>query len=159
MRRIFKDVAFAAVLSSLMIPQALAAECTFETCKAGTSAVTYFKTDDPYYTCPSRELASYVMTIVGLTSMQAVLGTGMPNISDKTGEPEYTGETKTMVDALREQARVRTFDEAMRVCAVGSDKRRVMVLNMPENSEVAYVHDEVRKQNYWLPIIHFDKVR
>jgi hypothetical protein len=80
MERICKNVALAATIS-LIIPQALAEECTFETCKAGTTAVTYFKKDDPYYTCPTRELATYVTTIVGLASMQAMLGVGMPNIS------------------------------------------------------------------------------
>jgi Mn-containing catalase len=63
------------------------------------------------------------------------------------------------VDAAREAAHVQTFDEAMKICAVGSDKRRVMVLNMPENSMVAYVHDEGRKQNFWMSIIHLDKAR
>ena len=99
------------------------------------------------------------MTIVGLTSMQAMLGGGMPNISDKTGEPEYTGETKSMVDALREQAHVQTFDEAMKMCAPGSDKRKVTVLNMPEKSMVAYVLDQGRKQTYWMPIVSLDKAR
>jgi hypothetical protein len=133
-------------------------ECTFETCKVGTRAVTYFEKSDPYYSCPNREIATYVTTIVGLVSMQAMLG-AMPNISDKTGEPEYTGETKTLVDSLRKQAQVQTFDEAMKLCALGTDKRRVTVLNMPENSMVAYVLDEVRKQTFWMPIAHLDKVR
>lgn len=168
MERIFRNVKFrrkfalAAVLS-LIIPQAWAQlqpnTCTFETCKAGTAAVTYFKKSDFYYTCPTRELATYVATILGITVMQAMLVGKMPNISDKTGEPEYTGETKSMVDGLREQAHVQTFDEAVKICALGSDKRRVMVLNMPENSIVAYVHDEGRKQNFWMPILHLDKVR
>ncbi len=169
MDRIFKDVIFRtggfalAALLSLIIPQALAQlqpnTCTFETCKAGTTAVTYFKKSDFYYTCPTRELATYVMTITGLIVMQSTLVGETPNISDRTGEPEYTGETKSMVDGLREQAQVETFDEAVKICALGSDKRRVMVLNMPENSMVAYVHDEGRKQNFWMPIVHLDKVR
>jgi hypothetical protein len=159
-----RKFALAAVLSPMMIPQALAQqqpnkECTFETCKAGTTAVTYFKKSDPYYTCPTRELATYVTTIVGLTAMQATLLGEMPNISDQTGEPEYTGETKRMVDGLREQAHVQTFDEAMKICAPGSDKRRVTVLNMPENSMVAYVLDEGHKQTFWMSIANLDKVR
>jgi hypothetical protein len=44
--------------------------------------------------------------------MQAMLG-AMPNISDKTGEPEYMGETKTLVDSLRKQAQAQTFDKAI----------------------------------------------
>jgi hypothetical protein len=157
-----RKFALVAVLS-LMIPQAVAQqgdkECTFETCKAGTSAVTYFKKSDPYYACPTRELATYVTTIVGLLAINATLVGEMPNVSDKTGEPEYTGETKTMVDGLREQAHVQTFDEAIKFCALGSDKRRVTVLNMPENSLVAYVLDEARKQTFWMSIANLDKVR
>jgi len=157
-----KHLALAAGLS-LAITQALAQTqpntCSFETCKAGTTALTYFKKGDPYYTCPTRELATYVMTIVGLTVMHAMLVGEMPNISDKIGEPEYTGETKSMVDAEREQAHVQSLGEAAKICALGSDKRRVTVLNMPENSMVAYVHDEGRKQNFWMSIAHLDKVR
>jgi len=158
-----RTFALAAALS-LMIQQALAqqshTECSVETCEAGSTATTYFKTSEPYYSCPSRELATYVTTILGLVSMQAILGGGaMPNISDKTGEPEYTGETKRLVDALREQAHVQTFDEAVKICTLGRDRRRGTVLNMPENSVVAHVLDEGRKQTFWMPIVHLDRVR
>ena len=156
-----RKLALATILS-LMIPQALAqqskSECTFEACKAGTKAITYFQKSDPYYACPNRELATYLTTVMGLVSIQAMIGV-MPNISDKTGEPEYTGETKILVDGLREQAQVQSFDEAVKICALGSAKRRVTILNMPENSMVAYVLDEGRKQTFWMPIAHLDKVR
>src|SRR5208282_3242211 len=79
-----------------------------------------FQKGDPYYTCPSRELATYVSVLVGLLAIQETLTGEMPNISDTTGEPEFTGETKTMVDGLREQARVRTFDQAAAICTFGS---------------------------------------
>jgi hypothetical protein len=131
--------------------------CRFETCKAGTRAVTYYKKTDPYYACPTRELATYVNSIVALASMQTMLGASMPNISDKTGEPEYAGETKTLVDFLREQAHVQTFDEAMQICTAGGNNLRVIVMNMPENSLVTYVFDEARKQAFWMPIAALGK--
>jgi len=32
------------------------AQCTLDTCKAGTVALTYFKKSDPYFSCHNREL-------------------------------------------------------------------------------------------------------
>jgi hypothetical protein len=153
-----------AVLLLLMIPHALAQqpqrkECTFETCKAGTAALTHFTKSDPYYACPTRELASYLATVMGLMAMQVTMTGQMPNISDETGEPEYTGKTKAMVDAARTEAQVRSFDDAMKMCSAGSDKRRVTVFNMPEGSLVAYVLDEGRKKTAWMPFVYLDKVR
>ena len=158
-----KGLAYAATLLITM-PHAFAQntdnECTFETCKAGTKALTYFEKSDPYYSCPNRELATYVTMLIGLVSMQAMMSGGqMPNISDKTGEPEFTGQTKEMVDMLREKAGVQTFDQAIAICTIGTNKRPVTVLNMPENSMVAYVADERRKQTFWMPFSHLDKVR
>jgi hypothetical protein len=156
-----KRLAYAAVLMTI-IPQAFGQiadnQCTFDTCKAGSKALTYYEKTDPYYSCPNRELAAYVTTIVGLLSPQAILVGQIPNFSDKTG-PEYKGETKAMVDMLREKAGVQTFDQAVAICSIGVDKRPVMVLNMPDNSMVAYVEDERRKQTFWMPISHLDKLR
>jgi membrane-bound inhibitor of C-type lysozyme len=157
-----RKFALAPSILLLVIQQASAQKsddrCTFETCKAGTRAVTYYKKNDPYYACPNRELATYVNSIVALTAMQATLGV-MPNVSDKTGEPEYTGQTKLLVDSLREQAHVQTFDEAMHLCAPGRNKLRVTVMNMPEHSLVAYVFDEAKKQPFWMPIAALGKVK
>lgn len=132
--------------------------CTYETCKAGTKAITYFKKSDAYYACPTRELANYVNTLVGLISMQAAFGV-MPNVSDKTGEPEYEGETKALVDSLRTKAQVRTFDQGVAACALGENRRKVTVINMPPASSVAYVIDEKRQTSSWVPIFHLDKVK
>jgi len=158
-----KRLAYAAAVLMMTIPQALAQnadnECTFDTCKAGTKALTYYEKSDPYYNCPSRELATYVTTIIGLSSLQAMLGGGMPNISDKTGEFEYKGETKAMVDMLRAKAGVQTFDQAVAICSPGFNKKPVIILNMPEDSMVAYVEDEHRKLAFWMPIAHLDKLK
>jgi hypothetical protein len=117
-------LALAAALSLITAPHALAQEerdhtkeCTVETCKAGARALTYFRRDDPYYICPNRELATYVSVLVGLLAMQVTLGGEMPNIDDQTGEPDFKGDTKEMVDMLRSKVQVTTFDQAMAVCA------------------------------------------
>lgn len=89
--------------------------------------------------------------------MQIMLTGQMPNISDKTGEFEYKGETKATVDMLREKAGIHTFDQAVAICSPGVDKKPVTILNMPENSMVAYVEDERRKLAFWMPIAHLDK--
>ena len=158
-------LALAAALS-LMVPPALAQEerdqtkeCTVETCKAGTRALTYFRKDDPYYICPTRELATYVAWVVGMAQITITLGGEMPNIDDKTGEFESGGETKEMLDMLRAKAGVTTFDQAMAICAKGGDGRHVSILNMPvgATSMVAYVEDERMKRNYWMPIVSLDK--
>jgi hypothetical protein len=134
-------------------------QCTSETCKAGTKAVTYFKKADPYYACPSREIAVYVHMVLGLVQLQAIFGGAMPNISDKTGEPEVEGETKAILDSLRAQAHVLTFDEALKTCTIGTNKRQVTVMNMPSESSVAYVYDERSKATFWMPISHLNKIK
>jgi hypothetical protein len=80
-----------------------------------------------------------------------------PNVSDKTGEPEYVGETKVIVDTLRSRARVRSFDEAVAMCALGANGRRVTVINAPGESfynPVVFVFDEGIKATYWMPVFH-----
>ena len=46
----------------------------------------------------------------------------MPTITDVTEGLEFTAETKDMVDKLRDQAHVQTFDAAMALCHEGSNK-------------------------------------
>jgi hypothetical protein len=155
-------IILAGALVAAITPQALAQqpsnECTAESCPAGTRAVTNFKKSDPYYACPTRELATYVATVTGLVEMQASLGV-TPNISDKTGEPEYEGETKAIVDSMRAQAQVQTFDQALSICTLGSNKRKVAVMNMPKDSLVAYVYDDGRKTAFWMPIGNLNKTK
>jgi len=126
------------------------AHCTLDTCKAGTVALTYFKKSDPYFRCPNRELTDYTTTIVGLTALQSALGV-TPNVSEKTGEPEYEGQTKVIVDTLRARAGVRSFDQAVAMCALGANGRRVTVINAPAEpfyNPVVFVFDESLKATY-----------
>jgi hypothetical protein len=81
-----------------------------------------------------------------------------PNISDKTGEPEFTGETKTIIDAKRAAAHVTTFDEAVASCSAGKNGRKVIIMNVSENPPlVVWVHDTKSGGNYWMPITSLNK--
>jgi hypothetical protein len=124
--------------------------CSIVDCVAGTQVVTHASTSEPFYSCATRELAEYTNTVLSFLVMQKMLGGGMPNVSDKTGEPEYTGESKVMLDTLRKNAGVSTFDEALSRCKVGLNRRKVMVLNDPKDSVVMWVAT-TDKQTYWMP--------
>lgn len=95
--------------------------------------------------------------------MQYTLTGRLPNISDKTGEPEYLdqdgkpNQTRLMLDGLRRRAGVATFDQAIASCAGGRNKAKVTILNMQKDDDVTYVHDMARNANYWMPTSSLDK--
>ncbi len=132
--------------------------CSVQTCAAGQKAITFAEKRDPYYACPTRELATYTNFVIGLVSVSATLSGQMPNISDETGEPEYKGETKAMLDNLRTVARVRTFDQAVAMCAQGANKLRVTVMNNPADEMVIWVFDAKHNRSFWMPTIHLNKL-
>ncbi|MBU9203093.1 hypothetical protein KTD31_17190 [Burkholderia multivorans] len=137
--------------------------CLAKSCAVGDHAVTRASKAEPFYACPTRELASYTSTVIGLIALQYSLTGTLPNISDRTGEPEYgdsngkPNQTRLLVDAKRRQAGVSTFDQAIAACALGRNRAKVTVLNYQPDDGVAYVHDEARKTNYWMPISSLDK--
>jgi hypothetical protein len=137
-----------------------AEQCTSQSCKAGTHAQTFADKSDPYYACPSKELSNYIETVIGFTSLATASGS-TPNISDTTGEPEFTGATQSVVEGFRLEAKVHSFDEATALCDAGTNKRAVTVLNMPTATTAlsAYVMDDSRKKTFWMPISHLDKVK
>ncbi|WP_124485623.1 MULTISPECIES: hypothetical protein [unclassified Burkholderia] len=95
--------------------------------------------------------------------MQYSLTGTMPNISDKTGEPEYqdqggkTNQTRVMLDELRNRAGVSSFDQAVAACAKGRNHAAVTILNVQKDEEVAYVHDSAKNVNYWMPTSSLNK--
>ena len=125
--------------------------CSITECGAGTQVVTHATKSEPFYSCSTRELAEYTNTVLGLLVMQKMLGAGMPNISDKTGDPEYEGESKLLIDTLRKKAGVSTFDEALAKCKIGLNRVKGMVLNNPKDSVVMWVGSTVNKQTFWMP--------
>ena len=136
--------------------QAATENCMAVECAAGTRAVTYATKQEPYYACGSRELADYTNFVLGLVVMQKQLTGTMPNVSDKTGEPEYHGETKLMLDSLRKKAGVTSFDQAVSMCTKGLGKLKVVVLNNPKDSNAIYVATDSKK-TFWLPKTSLDK--
>lgn len=87
----------------------------------------------------------------------------MPNISDKTGEPEYLdgkdGQNKTrlMLDHFRKAANVGTFDQAVAMCSKGIGKVKVLVMNSPKDESSIWVANEKTKTLFWMPKSHLDK--
>jgi hypothetical protein len=130
--------------------------CSVIECEAGSKSITYATKQEPYYACGTRELVEYTNFILGLMVVQAQLVGRPPNISDKTGEPEYQGETKSMLDALRGRAGVSTFDQAVSMCTKGVGKLNVTVLNNPKDSNAIYVMTNKNK-TFWLPKSSLDK--
>lgn len=131
--------------------------CATTECAAGDTAVTYATKSEPYYACPTRQLASYTNFVLGLLAMHAMLGGKMPNISDKTGEPEYPdsgskpNETRLMLDVLRREAGVSTFDQAVARCVLGRGGQRVTIMNNPKDEVVAWVSTDKQKATFWMP--------
>lgn len=73
-----------------------------------------------------------------------------PNISPDTGEPEYEGDSKLLLDSLREKSGARTFDEALSVCTQGKGKLKVTIMNIRDDEGTVWVA-EANKKPFWLP--------
>lgn len=127
-------------------------DCTVATCSPGTRVVSLGNKSDKYFACQTKETAEYVNLVVGLIQLQASVTGSLPNISPQTGEPEYQGETKQMIDGLRAAAGVQTFGEAMtNYCIPGKPGRRFMVMNNPGGGGFIWVGDTVTNQTLWYP--------
>ncbi len=135
--------------------------CSPDTCKVGDLAVTVSSKTDPFYGCSSQEISDYVSMIVGLAAMQAAITGELPNISDKTGEPEFTGQTGDIVNGLRAKARVSSFDEAVSSCFVGKSHIKVTILNIPKDGLrfSTYVMDNNKKRTFWMPISALNRIK
>ncbi|WP_353192134.1 hypothetical protein [Pandoraea pnomenusa] len=155
-----------ALLAATVSASALAdndRSCLVKKCSVGDKVVTVATKQDPFFACPNRELASYTNTVVGLIQMQVALSGTFPNISDKTGEPEYRDQggqpnrTRLMLDGLRRGAGVSTFDQAVARCASGPNRSTVTILNVDTDSNVVWVNDERKKVSFWMPMGNLDK--
>ena len=74
----------------------------------------------------------------------------LPNISPDTGEPEYQGESKQLLDSLRSKSGAKTFDEALSVCIQGKGKIKVTIMNIKDEEGSVWVGQE-NKKPFWLP--------
>jgi hypothetical protein len=137
--------------------------CWETVCSAGDTGITYSSKSEPYYACPTRELTDYTSFVLGLVSMNIELTGKMPNISDKTGEPEYLdgedgpNKTRLMLENLRNKAKVSTFDEAANICSKGVGDVKVLIMNSQDDSGAIWVMDERIKNTFWMPKSNLDK--
>ena len=99
--------------------------------------------------CPTKSLSEYVTFVIGLIVATKMLTGQLPNISPQTGDPEYQGESKAMLDAYRAKANVRTFDDATAQCRQLNGGRRAMVLNYPDDGMSMWV-GERSGAKYWI---------
>ena len=143
------------ILCAPLVMADVETQCNITTCNAGSKVVTYSKKDDFYYACPTRELAEYVNFVVGALSSSATFGV-LPNISPVTGDPEYEGESKQILDSSRAAAGVQTFDQAISICSKGKHGLHLVVANNPKDGVAAWVFNEKTKQSFWMPKSHLN---
>lgn len=154
-----KNSILAVVLLAFSLPAVSAGQsknCSIIACGAGTKAVTYAKKDDPYYSCPSYELSEYTNSVLGFVAVSYRLSGQFPKISPVTGEPVFSGDAKAMLDMLRNNAKVRTFDQAVSYCSQGKNKLSVTVVSNPADSLSMRVSDKGNNQ-FWMPKSHLDR--
>ncbi|MGF6154036.1 hypothetical protein [Pseudomonas fluorescens] len=141
---------FAVTLAPIAGAADMSKSCSTVSCDAGDKATTYIEKGAFYFACPTKELSEYVATVWGVVSVSYQLTGKLPNISPATGEPEYEGQTKEMIDALRSDAKVSTYDQAQALCAKGKAGVRVMVMNNPEDAISIWVGADNQKP-FWMP--------
>lgn len=126
--------------------------CMVAACSAGEKIISTGSKNDKYYVCQTRQTAAYVTMVMGLVQLQKALTGSMPNISPETGEPEYEGKTKEMIDDLRTEAGVKTLDEAINnYCTPGKPGHRYIVMNNPSNEQYIWAGDIKHNQAFWFP--------
>lgn len=131
--------------------------CSIVSCGAGDKATTYVEdASTHYFACPTKELSEYVNFVWAMVYTTYQMTGSLPNISPKTGDPEYEGQSKAMIDTLRSQANVSTYDQAEGQCAKGKNKAQVMVMNNPKDSLSIWVSDKTGKP-FWMPKAFLNK--
>lgn len=137
--------------------------CSRNECAVGETVTTYATKSDPYYACATQELSEYTNFLIGLVSAQYQMTGKLPNISSKTGEPEYFDDskgpnmTRVIIEKLRTAAKVSTFDQAVHQCMQGRAKVTVMVMNIPKDAMSYWVFEQKAKRSYWMPKGNLDK--
>jgi hypothetical protein len=142
--------AVALLLPALGYGADISNSCLAQACNPGEKAVTFASKEDTYFACPTRELSEYTNNVLGMVSMTHQMTGSLPNISPVTGEPEYQGETKSMIDGLRAAAKVSTYDQAIKLCSQGKSKVSVLVMNNPEEGGSIWVSGADQKP-FWMP--------
>lgn len=131
-------------------------QCNVVDCDTNSKVISYATKSDPYYACPTQELSDYTNFVLGLISFGYQMTGKFPNVSPVTGEPEYEGQTKSMLDTMRSAAGVGTFDQAVSECKIGKNRLRLRVLNNPQGGVSIWVLDDRTKKTFWMPKTHLD---
>lgn len=134
-------------------------QCNVANCPAGSKVLSYAKKDDPFYACPTQQLGTYANYVIGMVSAIYSMTGQMPNISPVTGDPEQTGQSKILLDALRKEASVKTFDQAVAMCKSGKNRVRLTVMNFPDQGQQMWVGDEKTKESFWMPKSHANLIK
>jgi hypothetical protein len=164
MKRIVLGIALTTFIAGMAQAKELNVSCSATKCYAGDKGTTYATKSDIFLACPTRELAEYTNQVIGIVALTISISGRPPNISDKTGEPEYLdgrdgpNESRLMLDRARKRANVRTFDEAAARCSGGANKVKVRVMNSPEDSSAIWVQNEKTKATFWMPKSHLDRL-
>ena len=133
--------------------------CTADTCAPGTKVVVTLDKGDTAFACDTEEKSVYTNTVLGMVSFMQQMTGKLPNISPATGEPEVEGDSKALLDSLREKAGVGTFDEAVKYCKNEKqiNKKKFMILNIKHESEYAWAG--IDKMKIWLPLTAIKPVK
>jgi hypothetical protein len=143
------------LLLSVSGPAAAATPCNSAPCAKGAKVITYSSPGDEYFACPTRQLSEYTHVLLGLVSMHASVTGTRPAISRTTGEPQYDGETKAMLDEYRKAAGVTSFDAAAAQCVKGPHGLRVSVEENPEGFSLQVSDRSGRR--FWIPKAHAER--
>jgi hypothetical protein len=81
------------------------------------------------------------------------------NLSPITGEPEWTGETESLVRGLQNKAHVWSFDQAAAECRRGHGGIRAIVLNHEAGATSIWVQEKNSKRRFWAVASAFSPAR
>ncbi len=124
----------------------LAANCMGGACEVGEKVTTQASQRDKVYNCPTQGLAEYTNFILGIWAMQAEIAGIKPNADiEKTA----TGQTAQFLAMYRKEAKVKTFNEAIALCAVGKSGIKGKVSSRPKDSFVIMVEPENGLPHFW----------
>lgn len=124
-------------------------ECQFVECPVGSVIITAPARNGPYYACQTEALSDYTNFVLGLVQMEKQIAGRFPNIDPQTGEPQFEGETKQMIENLRMSAGVQSFDQAGARCRYGPHGTKYTIMNYEKDRRSTWIGNE--KVNFWVP--------
>jgi hypothetical protein len=131
--------------------------CSNTLCEPGTKAIVQSDGTGFTFACPTKELTQYTSMTTQLMAMSVMATGGKPVLSPKTGEPVYPdypdgkpNQSRLLLARLRNDAKVKTFDQALDLCVVFKNKETVVGIDYPTKGTVMWVADENIQKRYWV---------